>query len=177
MSDLVVGAGLTGAVIARDLAEAGRTVRVVEARPHVGGNCHTVRDDATGVMMHMHGPHVFHTDHDATWDYVNRFAEFMPVRAQVRATVGEGVYSLPINLHTINQFFGRTMGPTEARDFLAARAVGSLQEAASFEEVALATVGPELYRAFCHGYPLKQWGRDPSRIPASVLKRLLVRFD
>ena len=177
MSVLVVGAGLSGAVVARDLAEAGVRVRVLEARDHVGGNCHTERDGETGVMVHAHGPHIFHTDDDAIWSYVNRFAEFRPMRVQVRATVAGAVYSLPVNLHTINQFFGRSMSPAEAEAFLADRAEGTLEDARSFEEVALATVGEELYRAFFHGYPIKQWGRDPSRIPASVLKRLPVRFS
>ena len=177
MSVLVVGAGLSGAVIARELAEAGHTVRVIEGRPVIGGNCYTERDAETGVMMHVHGPHIFHTDDDETWDYVNRFAEFLPIRCQVRATVGGAVYSLPVNLHTINQFFGRAMGPGEARAFVAERSRGTMEEARSFEDVALASIGPELYHAFFHGYPIKQWGRDPSRIPASVLKRLPVRFD
>ena len=176
MSILVVGAGLSGAVLARELAEAGHHCRVIEARAVIGGNCYTERDVETGVMMHVHGPHIFHTDDDAIWEWVNRFAEFVPLRCQVRATVDGSVYSLPVNLHTINQFFGRAMGPEEAEAFVASRSKGTVEEAQSFEDVALATIGPELYHAFFHGYPIKQWGRDPSRIPASVLKRLPVRF-
>ena len=177
MSVLVVGAGLTGAVIARELAEAGLNVRVIDQRGVIAGNCYTERDGETGVMMHRHGPHIFHTDNDRIWDYANRFDTFRPIRCQVRATVGGQVYSLPVNLHTINQFFGRAMGPEEARAFIAARASGTMEEARSFEDVALAGIGPELYKAFFHGYPIKQWGRDPKDIPASVLKRLPIRFD
>ena len=116
----IVGAGFSGAVIARDLAEAGRHVTVVEARAHVGGNCHTERDRETGILVHVYGPHVFHTDDDAVWDYVTRFARFRPYRHRVKAMVGGQVYSLPVNLHTISQFFGRALCPDEARALLGA---------------------------------------------------------
>jgi len=111
---MMVGAGLSGAVLARQCAEAGHTVTVVDARPHVAGNCHTARDADTGVMVHTYGPHIFHTDDDGVWDYVQRFATFMPYKNQVKTTVAGKVYSLPVNLHTINQFFGTAMRPDEA---------------------------------------------------------------
>ena len=78
MRILLVGAGLSGAVIGRELAEAGHDCRIIDARPHIAGNCHTERDADTGVMMHVYGPHIFHTDDEGVWDYVNRFARFMP---------------------------------------------------------------------------------------------------
>ncbi|MFT4013676.1 MAG: UDP-galactopyranose mutase [Paracoccus sp. (in: a-proteobacteria)] len=177
MNIVLVGAGLSGAVIGRALAEAGHDCRVIDARPHIGGNCHSERDAETGVLMHVYGPHIFHTDDEGVWDYVNRFAEFMPFQNRVKTTSGGAVYSLPINLLTINQFFGRTLRPDEARDFIMAKADTSIEEPRNFEEQALRFVGRDLYEAFFKGYTEKQWGCSPTELPASILKRLPVRFN
>ncbi len=175
---LMVGAGLSGAVIGRELAEAGHRVTVVEHRDHLGGNCHTERDPDTGVMVHVYGPHIFHTDDAEVWEYVGRFARFMPYRNRVKTTAQGQVFSLPINLHTINQFFRRTMRPDEARRFIMEeQADRSIVEPRNFEEQALRLVGPALYEAFFKGYTRKQWGCEPSELPASILKRLPVRFN
>ena len=173
---LMVGAGLSGAVIGRLLAEAGHRVTVRDARDHVGGNCHTERDTATGVMVHVYGPHIFHTDDAEVWDYVRRFESFEPFLNRVKTTSQGAVYSLPVNLHTINQFFRQTMRPDEARAFLASKADTSIADPQSFEDQALRFVGPELYEAFFKGYTIKQWGCSPRDLPASILKRLPVRF-
>ena len=177
MRILLVGAGLSGAVIGRELAEAGHDCRIIDARPHIAGNCHTERDPASGVMMHVYGPHIFHTDDAGVWDYVNRFAEFMPFQNRVKTTAEGRVYSLPVNLLTINQFFGTTLRPDEARAFIEARADTSIEDPQTFEEQALRFVGPDLYRAFFKGYTEKQWGCSPTELPASILKRLPVRFN
>jgi len=176
-SVLVVGAGLSGAVIARRLAEAGRRVTVIDQRSHIAGNCHTARDGETGVMVHTYGPHIFHTDDADVWAYVNRFARFMPYTNRVKTTVGGAVFSLPINLHTINQFFGKVLRPDEARAFIASLSEPGEGEPQTFEDQALRFVGRDLYEAFLKGYTLKQWGCDPALLPASVLKRLPVRFN
>jgi len=167
---------LSGAVIGRFLADAGHRVTILDSRPHVAGNCHTERDSETGVMVHRYGPHIFHTDDEEVWGYVNRFATFLPYRNRVKSTVGEQVYSLPVNLHTINQFFGTAMRPDEARAFIAARAE-KIADPQNFEEQALAFVGRELYEAFFKGYTEKQWGVAPSELPAAILKRLPLRFN
>lgn len=177
MKFLLVGAGLSGAVIGRKLAEAGHECRIIDARDHIGGNCHTRRDDETGVMMHVYGPHIFHTDDEDVWAYVNSFAEFLPFQNRVKTTAQDAVYSLPINLLTINQFFGKTMRPDEARDFIAEQADHSITDPQSFEEQALRFVGRDLYEAFFKGYTEKQWGCSPRDLPASILKRLPVRFN
>ena len=173
---LMVGAGLSGAVIGRALAEAGHDVTVVDARPHVGGNCHTERDPDTGVMVHVYGPHIFHTDDAEVWDYVNGFAKFLPFKNRVKTTAKGQVFSLPVNLHTINQFYGRTMRPDEARAFISEQAA-DIPDPQSFEEQALAFVGPDLYDAFFKGYTQKQWGCSPTELPAAILKRLPLRFN
>ena len=174
---LMVGAGLSGAVIGRSLAEAGHDVTVIDGRDHVGGNCHTTRDPNTGVLVHVYGPHIFHTNDTEVWDYVNTFARFRPYKNQVKSTTQGQVFSLPINLHTINQFYGRTMRPEEARAFIATQADSSITDPLTFEDQALAFVGPDLYEAFFKGYTQKQWGCDPTALPASILQRLPVRFN
>ena len=128
-------------------------------------------------MVHVYGPHIFHTDDAEVWDYVNRFQTFLPYRNQVKTTSQGAVYSLPVNLHTINQFFGKTFRPEEARAFLEDRADISITDPQTFEDQALRFVGPELYEAFFKGYTIKQWGCSPRDLPASILKRLPVRFN
>lgn len=173
----MAGAGLSCAVIGRLLAEDGHKIVISESRAHVGGNCHTERDAATGVMVHAYGPHIFHTNDDDVWAYVNRFATFKPYVNRVKATTKGRVFSLPINLLTINQFFGKTFSPAEARAFIEARADISITDPQNFEEQALRFIGHELYEAFFRGYTRKQWGKDPKELPASILKRLPVRFN
>jgi UDP-galactopyranose mutase len=172
----VVGAGLSGAVIARALGESGFPVLVVDERNGVGGNCATRRDPATGVMEHVYGPHIFHTSDERVWRYVQRFCTMMPYAHRVQAVSRGRVYGLPINLLTINQFFCKTMSPAEARAFVEARTV-KFDAPGNFEEQALSMIGEELYGAFFRGYTLKQWGIDPKQLPATVLKRLPLRFN
>lgn len=174
---LLVGAGFSNAVIARELAEQGYQVTVIDKRDHVAGNCHSERDPETNVMVHVYGPHIFHTDNERVWNYINRFAEIMPFVNRVKTISQGNVYSLPINLHTINQFFGKTCSPNEARALIESKADMSIKEPQTFEEQALRFVGEELYKAFFYGYTKKQWGVEPKELPASILKRLPVRFN
>src|SRR6056297_117408 len=162
MKILMVGAGLSGAVIGRTLAEAGHDVTIVDARDHVAGNCHTERDRDTGVLVHRYGPHIFHTDDAEVWDYVNGFETFLPYKNRVKALARGQVFSLPINLHTINQFYGRTMRPAEARAFISQIADATIEDPQTFEEQALRFVGRDLYEAFFKGYTVKQWGCSPT---------------
>lgn len=174
---LVVGAGLSGAVIARTLADAGYSILVLESRDHVGGNCFTQRDNETGIMVHVYGPHIFHTDDNIAWEYVQKFDEFLPYINRVKTTVNGRVYSLPINLHTINQFFEKCFSPAEAKNFIKNISSEMAEEPGNFEEQALKFIGKDLYEAFFKGYTIKQWGVYPQHLPASILKRLPVRFD
>jgi UDP-galactopyranose mutase len=172
----IVGAGFSGAVVAREMAEAGHDCTVFDVRDHVAGNCHTARH-ATGVMVHTYGPHIFHTQHRHVWEYVNRFGDMVPYNHRVKATTGDRVYSLPVNLLTINQFFGTTLSPEAAQRLIADKSDTRIAEPVSFEDQALKFVGRELYEAFFHGYTKKQWGVEPSELPASILARLPVRFS
>lgn len=173
----IVGAGFSGAVIANQLAHAGYDVEVFETRRHVAGNCHSERDADTGVMLHVYGPHIFHTDNERAWEFVNRYSEFKPYVNRVKAITNGKVFTLPINLLTINQFFNKTFRPAEAQAFLLTLGDKSIDNPTTFEEQALRFVGRDLYEAFFKTYTVKQWGLDPSELPASILKRLPVRFN
>lgn len=177
MNILIVGAGLSGAVIANQLAHQGYKISVIDARPHIGGNCYSARDNDSGVMIHKYGPHIFHTNNKEVWDLVCQHVEMMPYINRVKTTVDGKVYSLPINLLTINQLFEKSLSPKEAQLFIADQADKSITKPENFEEQALSMVGARIYEAFFKGYTIKQWGMSPDNLPASVLKRLPVRFN
>lgn len=177
MTVAIVGAGISGAVIARLLAEQGLPSVVFDKRSHIAGNCHSERDPQTNVMLHVYGPHIFHTDDKEVWDFVNAYSEFMPYTNRVKAVYKGNVYLLPVNLHTINQFFNKTLRPEEARAFIESKADKSIVDPQNFEEQAISMIGRELYEAFFKGYTRKQWGVEPTELPASILKRLPLRFN
>ncbi|WP_213991139.1 UDP-galactopyranose mutase [Sodalis sp. dw_96] len=174
---LIVGAGLSGVVIGHKLALQGHKIDIIDSRDHLAGNCYSARDEQSGVMVHTYGPHIFHTDNEAVWEFVNQFTVMMPYVNRVKATVNGQVFSLPINLHTINQFFNKTCSPDEARALIAEKGDSSITDPQTFEQQALRFVGKELYEAFFKGYTLKQWGMSPADLPASILKRLPIRFN
>jgi UDP-galactopyranose mutase len=153
------------------------TIDVIDERDHVGGNCYTERDKDTGVMVHIYGPHIFNTDRKDIWDYVNQFIELVPYTNRVKIVYNGNVYSMPINLHTINQFFGKTFNPQEAKEFIQQVADNSIDEPKNFEEQAMKFIGKDLYKAFFYGYTKKQWGCEPTELPAAILRRLPVRFN
>src|SRR6476661_10558270 len=174
----IAGAGFAGAVLARELAQSGKySIEVFDERPHVAGNCHTSRDAASDIMLHHYGPHIFNTSREDVWQYVNRYSAFGPYTNRVKAITARGVFSLPMNLLTINQFFGETMNPAQAKEFLARVGDRSIKEPRNFEEQALRFLGRELYENFFYGYTKKQWGVEPRELPAAILQRLPVRFN
>jgi UDP-galactopyranose mutase len=175
---LIIGAGLSGTVLANRLQPAlDCNIEIWDERNHIGGNCYTERDQDTGIMVHKYGPHIFNTDRKEVWDFVNSFIEFKPYVHRVKAMSGGRVYSMPVNLATINSFFNKTLSPAEARDFLEILGDVSIRDPKNFEEQALRFIGKELYQAFFYGYTKKQWGCEPSELPASILKRIPVRFN
>lgn len=174
----IAGAGFAGAVIARELAETNRyEIHVYDERDHIAGNCHTTRDQDTGIMVHHYGPHIFNTSRQDVWEYVQRWSQFMPFTNRVKAVTAAGVFSLPVNLLTINQFFQKKLTPLEAEAFIKELADKKIQEPQTFEEQALKFLGSALYKNFFYGYTKKQWGVEPTELPASILKRLPVRFN
>lgn len=172
-----VGAGFASAVLARELVENGPyRATILEKRGHLAGNCHTYRDSGSGILIHEYGPHIFHTSREDVWNYLNQFADFGDYINRVKAETARGFFSLPINLKTINQFFNKSMSPEEAETFLKTQGDSRIKEPQNFEEQALKMLGQELYENFFYGYTKKQWGVEPCELPASILKRLPVRF-
>lgn len=175
---LIIGAGFSGAVIAEQLSRnPNNNILIVDERNHIGGNSFTERDTQTGVMVHTYGPHIFNTNNKQVWEYIQQFGEFIPYINRVKSIYKGNVYSMPINLHTINQFFGKAFNPEEAKLFIDKQSDKRIDEAKNFEEQALKYIGKELYNAFFYGYTKKQWGCEPTELPASILKRLPVRFN
>jgi len=174
---LIVGAGFSGAVVANELAQAGIASLVIDQRDHIAGNCYTAHESETGIMEHVYGPHIFNTSNVEVWDYIRRFCTMGSYTNRVKASTSRGIFSLPINLHTINQFFGVKLNPGEAREFLASKADRSISDPQNFEEQALSMIGRDLYETFFYGYTKKQWGCEPTELPASILQRLPVRFN
>lgn len=174
---LVVGAGFFGAVIAERIAnDLKQNVIVIDKRNHIGGNCYSEIDSETKIEYHKYGTHIFHTSNKIVWDYVNKFTSFNSYYHQVLTTYKDKVYQMPINLETINGFYNINLKPFEVDGFLdKERKKEFYQSPKNFEEQAINFVGRPLYEAFLKEYTIKQWGKHPTEISASVLKRLPFR--
>ena len=180
MTDVVVvGSGLFGLTVARELATKHHLkVTILERRDHVGGNAYSEFDPATGIEVHRYGAHLFHTSNERVWFYANQFTAFTNYVHRVYTVHGGAVYPLPVNLGTINQFFGTAMGPNEAKEMIARQAAEFAgHEPANFVEKGVSLVGRPLYEAFFMNYTAKQWQTPADQLPASVISRLPVRFN
>jgi UDP-galactopyranose mutase len=173
---LVVGAGPSGCVVAERAASVlGLRVLVVERRPYVAGACHD-RVHESGVLIHEHGPHYFRSDDRGLVAYLSRFTKWIPARYEVRSSVDGRLLPFPINLTTLEEFFGVALDAESGRALLAAKAL-PIGTPRNSEELVLSRVGRELYEAFYLGYTRKQWGRHPRALDAAVCGRIPVRFD
>ncbi len=170
---LIVGSGLYGSVFAREMADKGKRCIVIDKRPQLGGN--VACEDIEGITVHKYGAHIFHTDNEAVWEYVNRFTAFRPYTHRVMAVSGEKEYSLPFNMKTFEQLWG-VKTPEEAKKKLASQRPRLDHEPKDLEEQALALVGKDLYKTLIKGYTEKQWGRPCKSLPADVIKRIPLRF-
>ena len=172
---LIVGAGFAGAVCARQLAEAGRRVLLIDQRDHIGGNAADTLD-AHGLRIHPHGPHIFHTNSERVFGYLSRFSAWRPYEHRVLAEVDGQLLPLPINRSTLNRLYGLQLDEAGAAAFLARvrQARGCLR---SSEDVVLASVGPDLCEKFFRGYTRKQWGLDLSELSAGVAARIPTRCN
>ncbi len=171
---LVVGAGLYGAVFARQMTDAGKKVLVIDKRPNIAGNVYT--EDVEGIHVHKYGAHIFHTNNQTVWEYVNRFATFNHfVNSPIAKYKGE-VYSLPFNMYTFNKMWG-VATPEEAQAKIEAqRLEAGIKEPKNLEEQAISLVGTDIYQKLIKGYTEKQWGRDCKELPSFIIKRLPVRL-
>lgn len=176
---LVVGAGLWGCVVARELAEAGNRVLVLEARSLPGGNARSQIDPKTGIECHCYGAHIFHTSDERVWDYANRFVSFTDYRHRVLTEHDGKVYFMPLGLALINAFYGTNLKPADVPGFIAGEVAkaGLTGEPRNLEEQAISLIGRPLYEAFIKGYTQKQWNTDPKDLPSFIIRRLPVRAN
>ena len=175
---VIVGSGFFGLTIAERCAtELDLQVLVLERRHHLGGNAYSEREPTSGVEVHKYGAHLFHTSNEKVWDYVNRFTSFTDYKHRVFGKYQGQVYSLPMNLGLINQFFGKSHTPDEARALIKEQASEiDTAEASNLEEKAISLIGRPLYEAFIKGYTAKQWQTDPTKLSADIITRLPVRY-
>lgn len=171
---LIVGAGLSGAVFAREMENRGKKCLVIDRRDHIGGNVYT--KEWKGIQVHMYGAHIFHTSDKRIWDYVNKYAEFNHYINSPIAVYKDELYNLPFNMNTFSKMWGiRT--PAEARKIIEEqKAQFRIGEPKNLEEQALSLAGKDVYEKLVKGYTEKQWGRDCKELPAFIIKRLPLRF-
>lgn len=176
---IVVGSGFCGATIAHKVAtELALPVLVLERRSHVGGNSFSRVDNETGIEYHEYGSHLFHTSNEMVWKFITQFSSFNNYRHRVFSKHKGKTYTIPINLMTINQFFGLDLDPAGARKLIAQQASAEKPDVLeNFEQKAISLIGRPLYEAFIKGYTAKQWETDPALLPAEIISRLPVRFN
>ena len=170
---LIVGAGLFGSVCARELANAGKKVLVIEKRPHIAGNVYT--EKVEGINVHKYGAHIFHTNDTQVWTYVNRFAVFNRFTNSPVANYKGELYSLPFNMYTFNKMWG-VVTPQEAAAKIEEQRKEIKGEPQNLEEQAISLIGRDVYEKLVKGYTEKQWGRKCKDLPAFIIKRLPVRL-
>ena len=170
---LIVGAGLFGAVFAREMTDAGKRCLVIDRRDHVAGNACT--ETVEGIAVHRYGAHIFHTNDDTVWSYVNRFARFNRFTNSPIANYKGELYNLPFNMNTFHQMWGVTT-PTQARAEIRRQQEASGGEPQNLEEQAIRLVGRDIYEKLIKGYTQKQWGRPCTELPSFIIRRLPVRF-
>ncbi|HEY8550246.1 MAG TPA: UDP-galactopyranose mutase [Vicinamibacterales bacterium] len=171
---LIVGAGFAGSVLAERLAtQSGRTVLLVDRRPHVAGNAYDHYDEA-GILVHKYGPHIFHTNSREVYEYLSQFTEWRPYEHRVRASVDGRLLPIPINLDTVNALYGLSLTSAQLTDFFAS-AAEPRERIVTSEDVIVSKVGRDLYEKFFRNYTRKQWGIDPSELDAQVTARVPVR--
>ena len=171
---LIVGAGLYGATIARCAVDAGKKVLVIDKRKHVGGNVYT--ENVDGINVHIYGAHIFHTNDERVWNFVNRYAKFNRFTNSPVANYKGELYSLPFNMYTFNKMWG-VVTPEEAKAKIdEQRDAAGITEPKNLEEQAISLVGTDIYEKLVKGYTEKQWGRPCTELPSFIIKRLPVRF-
>ncbi|MBF8964580.1 UDP-galactopyranose mutase [Pontibacter sp. FD36] len=170
---LIVGAGMYGATFAREMTDKGKKCLVIDRRSHIAGNCYT--ENKEGINIHKYGAHIFHTDDENIWNYVQRFAEFNNFKNSPRVRYKDKIYSFPINLFTLYQIYG-VQTPEEARQKLEEVRVKN-DNPQNLEEWILSQVGEEIYDIFIKGYTTKQWMKDPKELPSFIIKRLPIRLN
>lgn len=171
---VIVGAGLFGATFAQQAKECGKKVLVIDKRDHIGGNIYT--QEVEGIQVHHYGAHIFHTNRQAVWEYVNRFARFNRFTNSPVANYKGEIYSMPFNMYTFNRMWGVITPAEAAAKIEEQRKEAGITEPRNLEEQAISLVGIDIYEKLVKGYTEKQWGRPCHELPAFIIKRLPVRF-
>ena len=171
---LIVGSGLFGAVFAREASNAGKKVLVIDKRPNIAGNVYT--EDMEGIHVHKYGAHIFHTNDDRVWKYVNRFATFNRFTNSPVANYKGELYSLPFNMYTFNKMWGVITPQEAAAKIEEQKREAGIKEPKNLEEQAISLVGKDIFEKLVKGYTEKQWGRDCKDLPAFIIRRLPVRL-
>ncbi|MGI6170778.1 MAG: UDP-galactopyranose mutase [Butyricicoccus sp.] len=171
---LVVGSGLFGAVFAQNAKQAGKSVLVIDKRPHIAGNVYT--EDVEGIHVHKYGAHIFHTNNKTVWDYITRFAAFNRFTNSPVANYHGELYSLPFNMYTFNKMWGVVTPEEAAAKIEEQKKAAGITEPKNLEEQAISLVGTDIYEKLVKGYTEKQWGRPCDQLPAFIIKRLPVRL-
>jgi len=174
---LIVGSGLYGLTIAERAADSGFKVVIIESRPHIGGNAYSYLDEETQIEVHKYGSHLFHTSNLRVFEYISRFTQLNNYRHKVFTQHQNEIYQLPINLHTLSQFYKKAYSPTKAKEYFEEFHLNAITNVDNFESKAINTIGLELYSAFIYGYTKKQWGMEPRDLPKEVFSRLPVRMN
>lgn len=172
---LIVGAGLYGAVFAYQMHQAGYSCLVVDKRLHKGGNVYC--EEIDGIRVHKYGAHIFHTDNQEVWEFVNRFVRFNRYTNSPLACFKGKLYNLPFNMNTFSQLWG-VQTPAEAQAKIAEQRseFDFIKEPQNLEEQALKLCGRDIYTHLIKGYTEKQWGRPAKELPAFIIKRIPFRF-
>ncbi len=171
---VIIGAGISGSVLAERYSAAGKKVLILEKRDHIGGNCYDYRDQ-NGILVSKYGAHLFHTQFKEVWDYVNRFAEWYPWEHKVLAKVDDVLVPIPVNITTVNKLFGLSISnETEMKQWLEANRL-PIENPQNGKEAVLNKIGPVLYEKMFRHYTKKQWDKYPEELNASVLDRIPVR--
>ena len=171
---LIVGAGLFGAIFARQATDAGKRVLVIDKRPNIAGNVYT--EDIEKIHVHKYGAHIFHTNNKEVWEYVTKFAEFNRFTNSPVANYKGELYSLPFNMYTFNKMWNVITPQEAAAKIEEQRKEAGITEPQNLEEQAISLVGKDIYEKLIKGYTEKQWGRDCKDLPSFIIKRLPVRL-
>jgi len=170
---IIIGCGLFGATFANKAKENGKKCLIIDSRNHIAGNCYT--EDKEGINIHKYGPHIFHTNNDEIWNYVNKFTKFNNYVNRPKVNFKNKIFSFPINLFTLYQLWGVNT-PDLAKNKLEEAKV-KIKKPNNLEEWILSQVGEEIYYTFIYGYTKKQWGTEPKELPSFIIKRLPIRLN
>lgn len=170
---LIVGAGLFGSVMAREALDRKKSVLVLERRCHIGGNCYT--ENINGINVHKYGAHIFRTSDKTIWEYMERFCEFNNfINSPIANYKGE-LFNMPFNMNTFSKMWPGVITPEQAKKKIASQCI-SCFEPDNLEDHVLSLVGEEIYKKLVKGYTEKQWGKKCSDLPASIMRRIPLRF-